>query len=100
LRRHWKRVADWSKKSLHPRADPGRLRVRSVGDGAEAGAGDEAVDDVGDGVAVGGVEFGDGGVAVFEAAGGGVEWSAGGVVEDELVEAGVEGFGDAGERVE
>ena len=71
-----------------------------VCDGAEALAGGECVDGVGDGVAVGLVEFCDVGEAVFDAGGGGVEWSAGGVVEDEVVEADVEGFGDAGEGVE
>jgi hypothetical protein len=66
----------------------------------EAGAGGEAVDDVGDGVAVGVVEFDDGGEAVFEAAAGRVERAAVQVVEDEVVEADVECLGEAGERVE
>jgi hypothetical protein len=47
--------------------------VSAGGDGAEAGAGDEGVDGVGDGVDVFVVEFGDGVESVVECGGGGVE---------------------------
>ncbi len=51
-------------------------------------------------MAVGVVELGDGGEAVFEAGGGAVERASWGVVVDEVVEVEVDGIRDAGEGVE
>ena len=82
------------------RIDASALLPAAADDGAEFVAVGDGVDGVGDGLAVGVVELGDGGESVFEAGGGAVEWSAGSVVEDEVVQADVEGFGDAGEGVE
>lgn len=70
-----------------------------VGEGADAGAGEQRVEDAEQALAVGFVEFGECGEAICEAVVGGVEGAAGDVVEDEVVEADVERLGDAGDRL-
>lgn len=67
---------------------------------ADAVFGDEAVEDVEDGVAVVGVEVGEVGDAVGEFVVGAGEGSAGCGVDDEVVDGHVEGLGEADEHVD
>jgi hypothetical protein len=67
---------------------------------ADAVFGDEAVEDVEDGVAVGGVEGGELADALGDGGIGGGEGLSGGAVDEEVVAGDVEGFGEADEGVQ